>query len=231
MDEKTKIKVLIADDNEIILKRLSKIINEDKQFEVAGISKSGYEAVMLTALYQPDIILMDIEMEEKDTGIKATKEILKQFPKIKIIILTVYEQDELVYAAFQAGVVDYIIKNANPSEITKAIIDAYYERSPIRPVIAQKIRREFSRVKNTETSFIYYLQIVAQLTASELDLLDLLVQGKTRYDICSIRCVELTTVKSQIHSILKKFQKNNINDVIDIVKELKIFELLKNIKK
>lgn len=222
------IKVLIADDIETIHKRIGRIIAESPQFEVVGNAKTGYEATILATLHRPDVILMDIEMENRMAGITATREILKQFPELKIIILTVYEEDELVFAAFQAGVVDYIVKNAKPEDIVTAIRDAYENRSPIRPTIAQKIRKEFMRVKSAEASFVYYLNIVTQLTATELDVLDLLVQGKSRAAICDIRNVEANTVKSQIHSILKKFDRHSAEEVVGILKELQIFETLRD---
>ena len=228
MTKNHQIKVLIADDIEAIHRRINRIIDEDPQLKVVGNAKTGYEATILFTLHRPDVILMDIEMENRKAGITATCEILKQFPKAKIIILTVYEEDELVFSAFQAGVVDYIVKNDEPQEIINAIKDAYYDRSPIRPTIAKKIRKEFMRVKSTEASFLYYLQIVTQLTATELDVLDLLVQGKTRVEICDIRYVELSTVKSQIHSILKKFQMHSTEEVVNILRTLNIFNVLRN---
>lgn len=222
------IKVLIADDIEAIHKRIGRIIATDPQFQIVGNAKTGYETTILASIHQPDVILMDIEMENRMAGITATREILKQFPKIKIIILTVYEEDELVFAAFQAGVIDYIIKNASPTEILTAIRDAYYDRSPIRPAIAQKIRTEFKRVKSAEEGILFYLNIITQLTATELDVLNLFVQGKGRMEICDIRNVELNTVKSQIHSILRKFDKHNIEEVVNILKEYQIFEVLRS---
>ncbi len=222
------IKILIADDIEAIHKRIGRIVAENPEFEIVGNAKTGYEATILATLHRPDVILMDIEMENKTAGITATREILKRFPELKIIILTVYEEDDLVFAAFQAGVVDYIVKNAKPHDIVTAIRDAYENRSPIRPTIAQKIRKEFRRVKTAEASFLYYLNIVTQLTATELDVLDLLVQGKSRAAICAIRNVEANTVKSQIHSILRKFDKHSSEEVVEVLKQLKIFDTLRN---
>jgi DNA-binding NarL/FixJ family response regulator len=224
------IKVLIADDLEAIHKRLNRILTKSPRFQVVGNAKTGYEATILASKYEPDVILMDIEMENRMAGITATREILKQFPHQKIIILTVYEEDELVFAAFQAGVIDYIVKNAKPNEIVTAINDAYLDRSPIRPAIAQKIRREFMRVKSAESSFLYYLNIVTQLTATELDILDLLVQGKNRSEICVIRNVEASTVKSQVHSLLKKFAKHNTEELIAIIKELNILKTIREVR-
>lgn len=226
-----KIKVIIAEDMLPILNRYKKILEKNVDLEVVAAVQNGYEAVMMAAIHQPDIILMDIEMETKKAGLEAAKQILAQFPNIKIVILTVYEEDELVFLAFKIGVVDYILKNSKPNEIINCVKDAYYDRSPIRHVIAEKIRREFQRVKKTEESFLYNLQTVTQLTPTELDVLDLLSKGHTRKEICEIRHVEPSTIKTQVHSILKKFNKTGIIEVIDTLNELKIFDTLRNLKK
>jgi len=224
------IKTLVAEDIEPVLKRYCSILETDPQIVVVGEAKNGYEAVMQTALKRPDVILMDIEMEDKEAGIRASREILRQFPDIKIIILTVYEEDELVFSAFQNGVVDYILKNAHPNDIITGVKDAYYNRSPIRPLIAEKIRREFQRIKTGEDSFLYNLHILSQLTHTEVDILDLLEKGNTRREICEIRHVELSTIKSQIHSILKKMEKETIQEVIENLRSTQFFDTLRSIK-
>lgn len=226
-----KIKVLIAEDMLPIMRRYKNILEKDEDIEVVGAVDNGYEATMLTAIHRPDVILMDIEMETKTAGLDASKQILNQFPDTKIIILTVYEDDDLVFSAFKLGVADYIIKNSKPSEIVQCVKDAYNNCSPIRPVIAQKIKREFQRVKKSEDQFLYALQIITQLTPTELDVLDLFSKGYSRYEICQIRHVELSTIKTQIHSILKKFEKDSINDVVVMLNQLEIFDTLHNIKK
>ena len=226
-----KIKTIIAEDIIPILNRYKKILEKDDEIQVVAAVQNGYEAVMMAAIHQPDVILMDIEMESKKAGLEASKQILSQFPQTKIIILTVYEEDDLVFDAFKIGVVDYMLKNSKSDHIIKGVKDAYYDRSPIRHVIADKIRKEFQRVKNNEESFLYNLQILIQLTPTELDILHLLVKGKSRREICDIRHVEISTVKSQIHSILRKFDKSTIIEVIDLLNDLKIFETLKSLQR
>ena len=159
------------------------------EIELTGSLSSGTEAVSAALASPPDIILIDIEMETKDAGIRASREILASLPDIKIIILTVYEDDELIFSAFQLGVCDYMLKNSSNEEIISGIKAAYEGRSPIRPEIAGKIRSEFKRVKTYETSFLYMLNLLASLTVTELDTLYLLSSGHTRADICAIRHV------------------------------------------
>ena len=225
------IRVLIADDLQPICRRYENYINKDSDMQTVGIAYSGKEVIEKATILSPDIILMDIEMETRTAGLDAAKHILKQFPQTKIIILTVYEDDEFVFQAFQLGVSDYLLKDASPKEIVSCIRDAYHDCSPIRPVIAEKIRREFQRVKTSEQSFLYCLHIITQMTQTEIDILDLLSQGYSRSQICEIRCVELSTVKTHIKSILKKFNKTSSAEVIAMMNELQIFDYIRNISK
>lgn len=209
-----KIKVLIAEDVAPIRKRYLKILNSHPSIEVVGDVESGTEACALAKKLKPDVVLMDIEMECKDAGIRATGEILAENPQIKIIILTVYEEDELIFSAFRLGACDYILKNSSEEDIINGVIGAYHNSSPIRPEIADKIRNEFQRVKTYESSFLFMLNLLSTLTPRELDTLYLLSNGYSKKDVCEMRCVEMSTVKSQVHNILKKFNKKKIADII-----------------
>lgn len=227
---KEKIKVLIAEDITPIRKRYVNILNKHPSIEVVADVDSGLLARTLTKTLEPDVILMDIEMECKDAGIRATGDILAQNPSIKIIILTVYEEDELIFSAFQLGACDYILKNASEEEIIHGVISAYNNSSPIRPEIACKIRNEFQRVKTYESSFLFMLNLLSTLTPRELDTLYLLSNGYSKKDICNMRCVEMSTVKSQVHNILKKFKKKKIADIITTESERQLLGIILNTK-
>jgi DNA-binding NarL/FixJ family response regulator len=221
------IKVLIVDDLISIQERFNRILSQDPNIEVVGIASSGNEAITMASTYKPDIILMDIEMENKLSGILAAQQICQKIPTIKIIIITVYEEDEIVFSAYQTGIVDYLLKSSKSQDVIEAILAAHHNISPIRPFIAEKIRREFKRMKTSEHSMMFIINILSELTASEIALLDLLAQGKKRSEIAKIRCVEMSTIKSQINTILKKFNTKNTKEVVKILSELKILEMLK----
>ncbi|MHC1748808.1 MAG: response regulator [Cellulosilyticaceae bacterium] len=224
-----KINVLIADDLEVHRRRLERIVKGHNDLELVDIAKNGYESVILAATHKPDIILMDIQMENNMAGIEAAKQINEKLPNIKIIILTVHKDDNVVFAAFQTGIVDYLIKTASDEEILDAIYSAYNNLSPIRPIIAEKIRSEFQRMKESEQSILFVLKMISELTPSELKVLQLLHENKTRKEIAAIRCVEQDTIKKQINSILKKFNKSNYKEVLKIIRELNIFEMIKSL--
>ena len=123
-----KIRVLIAEDMEPIRRKYVKIINSSEDLQVVSDVESGEDAVKQAKETKPDVILMDIEMETPDAGIRATQRILQDDPGIRIIILTVYEEDELIFTAFQLGVCDYILKNnGTREEFSDACLNLFME--------------------------------------------------------------------------------------------------------
>lgn len=224
----TLIKVLIAEDMEPLRRLYKKIINSAPDMKVVADTDTGKEAVALALQTQPDVILMDIEMEDRDAGLRAVENILGAKQNPKIIILTVYEEDELIFTAFRLGVTDYLIKNAPPQEILESIRNAYYNQSPLRPELASKMLSEFKRVKTYETSFLFAVDIVSSLTTTELELLRLPLDGKSRREICELRHVEMSTVKTQINHILKKFDKKSVEEVSAMISSLNLYDLIYN---
>ncbi|TBL68619.1 response regulator transcription factor [Paenibacillus thalictri] len=210
-------------------RRLERVIAQTAGIECVAHADSAGAAIEQASLVQPDVILMDIEMDSQYAGIHAAKEINEKFPHIKIIVLTVHKDENFIFSAFQTGIMDYLLKTASNEEIAEAIMAAYYNRSPIRPMIAEKIRGEFARVKRAESSLMYVIQIISELTPSELQVLRLLCEGRSRKQIAEERYVEYETIKKQINSILKKFKQASISEVIESVNELRIFEVLKKL--
>lgn len=221
-----KIKVLIVEDDPLISKRYQMILSKDEQIECVGSASSGYEGTMLAALNKPDIILMDVELEDKEAGLRAASEILNYMPEVKIVMLTVCETDDTVFRAFELGASNYLLKNMPADAILDAVKDAYHDRSSLHSNIAGKITREFKRIKTTEDSLLHNFYIFTQLTPTELEVLDLLMKDYSRQEICALRHVEPSTLKSQINSILKKFSKNSVQEVLPVLRELHIPEIL-----
>lgn len=223
------IQILIADDMEAHRRRLERIINSVGGLSLVASAKSGYEAVAYAAIKKPDIVLMDIEMESQMAGVKAASEINKILPNTKIVMLTVHQDNNIVFAAFQTGIVDYLMKSAPKEEIIEAIYSAAKNQSPIRPIIAEKIRQEFARIKKSEDHLTHFFKIIANLTPSELEVLKLLCSGLKRKEIAEARAVEVETIKKQISSLLKKFDKNSTKEIVIDVTELKLFDMIKDI--
>ncbi len=230
-EEKKKIRVMLADDMVSLCHRYEDILSASEEIEVIAAAHNGYEAIMKSATLRPDVILMDIEMENKYAGITATRQILKEFPKIKIVILTVYEEDEMIYAAFQAGACDYVLKTATPAAMIQCVKDAYYERSVIRPQVAGKLRREFKRIKNNEDSLIYTIYLVQLLTDTERDILEALHQGKNQKEICRERFIEAATMKTHVRNIVKKMKSRSLEDALKKVESSGFFYYMDKIRR
>jgi DNA-binding NarL/FixJ family response regulator len=226
----TKIRVLIAEDMEPLRRKYVTMLSQYDEIEVIADVGTGVEACQLALKLSPDVILMDIEMETKDAGIRAISSILTDSPEILIIVLTIYEEDDTVFSAFQLGACDYLLKNSKQEELGQSIIAAYNNQSSLHPEIANKLRTEFRRIKTYESSFLFMLNILITLTPRELDTLYLLSNGYTRREVCEKRCIEMSTVKTQIRSILKKFNKRNIQDVITTEADKQLLGLVLNQK-
>lgn len=228
--ENKKIRVMIVDDMESLCRKYETVLSQSEEIEVVAAAHDGYQAIMKSAMLQPDVILMDIEMESKYAGITATSQILREFPKIKIVILTVYEDDEMIYAAFQAGACDYVLKTATPAAMVSCVKDACYEKSVIRPQVAKKLRKEFKRIKNNEDSLIYTIYLVQLLTDTERNILEALHEGKDQKEICRERFIEPVTMKTHIRNIVKKMKQKNIEDVLSQVEQSGYFYYMDKIK-
>lgn len=225
-----QVKVLIVDDMEHILKRLARIVQSDPRLVLSGMAKNGYEAVAHVAHTPPDVIIMDIEMESKMAGLYASREILKTAPGIRIIMYTQHNVDYYVYKAFQFGVSDYMIKDASDQEIIKNILRAYHNRSIIHAEAAGYLRQEFIRLKNAQENLAYTLQVILKLTQTERDILRLLYSGMKKQEIAKVRFIEMTTMKTHISSILKKFNRRSIAEVLETVESTGFFTLIQDME-
>ncbi len=210
----SRIRLLIADDNPEVREYFSGILRHEQDMELAGVAGSGAEAVALALQTQPDIVLMDIQMETRLAGISASREILSKLPKTKIIILTILEDDELLFQAFCAGVTDYIIKTDSISQILTSVRNAYANQLVLRHVYAEKIIDELKRVREEQTGLLSSLNVLTSLSNSEFEVLKCLYQGMNARQIAEARFVSIGTVKTQIHSILQKFSLKSTREVV-----------------
>ncbi|WP_083258651.1 response regulator transcription factor [Cellulosilyticum sp. I15G10I2] len=230
-DTKTRIKVLVVDDMESFRARFRNVLSKDENIELIGLAKNGYEAIVVTALQKPDVIIMDVRMEHDTAGIEASKEIIKMLPDTKIIISSVIDDDEVIFKAYETGVADYIIKkNAKASDVLEAVYAAYNNQSPIRPEIAEKLRKEFQKMRTSKDSMLMTLHILSKLTPVEVDILILLSEGYSREQISKMRYSAFSTTKTHINNILGKFNKESSKELIQMLTETNIIEMLVQIK-
>ncbi|WP_257351239.1 response regulator transcription factor [Pseudalkalibacillus decolorationis] len=191
----TTIKLFLVDDHEMVRRGLSSYLITEPEFEIIGEASSGNEAVERLETLEPDVILMDLIMDNGN-GIEATKEIIKRQPNSKIIILTSFYDDEQVFPAIEAGAFSYVLKTASAEEITSTIKKAYAGESVIESKVAQKMMNQF---RGNERRLLH-----DELTPREREVLILLGEGKTNQEIGDMLFIGIKTVKTHVSNILSK---------------------------
>ncbi|MCR6111507.1 response regulator transcription factor [Bacillus sp. A301a_S52] len=189
------IKVLFADDHEMVRIGVSSYLSAQPDIDVIAEADDGTEAVALALELRPDIILMDLVMREMD-GIEATRKITTEWPEAKIIIVTSFLDDEKVYPALEAGATSYMLKTSKASEIAKAIRATYSGQSILEPEVTGKI---MSKMRQPSSP-----QLHEHLTERESEVLRLMTEGKNNQQIADELFIALKTVKVHVSNILSK---------------------------
>jgi two-component system, NarL family, response regulator LiaR len=189
------IRVLLADDHEMVRIGVSAFLASQPDMEVVGEADSGKRAVELALELRPDIILMDLVMPEMD-GIEATKQIIAQWPEAKIIVVTSFLDDEKVYPALEAGATSYMLKTSKANEIANAIRATFYGQSVLEPEVTNKVMTKMKQKKEILPH--------EELTNREMEVLLLMAQGKTNQEIADELFIAVKTVKVHVSNILSK---------------------------
>lgn len=189
------IRILFADDHEMVRIGVSAYLSAQPDMEVVAEAKDGETAVEKAISLKPDIILMDLVMDEMD-GIQATELIMNKWPQAKIIIVTSFIDDEKVYPALEAGAMSYLLKTSKASEIASAIRDTFKGESILEPEVTGKMMHRM-RQKNLPHE---------SLTPREFEILLLVAEGKSNLDISDDLYIAVKTVKVHISNILGKLE-------------------------
>ncbi len=197
------IKVLIADDHEIVRKGLRELINQQSDMEVISEAEDGEDAIQMVREYSPDIILMDVVMP-KMNGIDATREIKSQFPHTRIIALSIYADRSYVIQMFKMGVSGYLLKESAYNELIKAIRKALNNQVHLSHLLYKGVNLEFQSImkKNESTD----LKI---LNENERVILQKLADAHTMQEISESMNIPVNTVESIVASILNKWMLIN----------------------
>lgn len=190
------IRVAVVDDHEMVRKGIISYLITEPEIEVVGEANSGYAAVKLILEKKPQVVLMDLLMEN-GTGIDATKEILKSYPECKIIIITSFYDDEQVFPAIEAGAFSYMLKTATAEEVVQAIRKAISGESVIEPKVANRM---MSRLRTQER------KLHDELTERELEVLMCIGEGMTNQEISEELFIGVKTVKTHVSNILSKLE-------------------------
>lgn len=208
------IHVLLVDDQEIIRQGLATILQYTPGIEVVGQAGDGREALDVACALQPDVVLMDIKMPGLG-GIPATRKIADKLPDTKVIILTTYDTDDLVFEGIKAGAQGYLLKDASSETLVAAIRGVVRGESQLDPKVASKVLNEFQHLAEQVTAHRAKPPtqeddlIIEPLTPREEDVLHLLVEGLSNRQIGLRLSLAEGTVKNHVSAIIAKLQAND----------------------
>ena len=199
------IRFVIADDEEAYRKALHRILASAKGIECVGIGSDGREALDRCMTEDADVLLTDIEMPRM-TGLECIRELKRKKHDIEVVVLTVHEEDELVFEALRLGAIGYLLKTSLPSDVIEAIERAVAGEATLSPNIATKVLQEFRRQQEDEELEDEHLY---ELIDREKEVLTLITQGLRNKEIADRLGVAEKTIKNHVSNILKALQVNS----------------------
>ena len=194
------LRILIADDHQLIRKGLRSVLDTVPEFEVIGEAASGREAVERAAALQPDVVLMDLQMPGGN-GIEATREIVRTSPQIRILVVTLFEDDESVFTALRAGARGYVLKDADEEDLVAAVRAVGRGEAIFSPTVAARVLAYFAAPHPPAPP-----QVFPTLTDRERDVLGLIARGASNTTIARQLSLSPKTVGNYVSNIFGKLQ-------------------------
>ncbi|NRN84560.1 response regulator transcription factor [Lactobacillus helveticus] len=195
------IKVLIADDQELIKDSIKIILDVNPKYSITDTVTNGQEALESIEKNKPDVVLMDIRMPVMD-GTVCTKHIKEKYPDIKVIILTTFDDDDFIFSALKYGASGYLLKGVSPEELYKATDTVYSDGAIINPDIAGKVFRLFSKMAQSNYSISVNDAQAKNLSKNELQIVQQVGLGRTNKEIAKKLFLSEGTVRNYISKIL-----------------------------
>ncbi|SRR6266849_5582032 len=194
------LRILIADDHPLVRSGMRALLNAAEDLEVVGEAATGEEAVTLAAALQPDVIVMDLRMPGI-SGIEATRRILQDSPSTRILVVTLFEDDDSLFAALRAGARGYVLKDASEVEVLRAIRAVSSGDAIFSTTIAQRLIDFFATPRPAMQPLPF-----PDLTEREREILALIAQGQSNAEIAQALVIRMKTVRNYISSIFSKLQ-------------------------
>lgn len=219
-----KIRVSICDDIEYLCINLRNFLKYSDEVEFAGYATETAKCISMVEESKPDILLLDIQMEPETLGIDLLPELKEKFPGLKIIMLTSFSDSDYIFQSLVNGASDYIVKSCSNAELVEKIKDVYENNNTISPEVINVFRKKTADLATAHKNLIFMLNKMITLSSNELEVLTDIYNGKTYNEIAQERFVENTTVRSMCSRILRKFQAQNMNELITNLRDMKIFD-------
>ena len=197
------IKILLVDDQPLFREGLRTLLSVQSDFEVVGEAGNGEEAIMLVRSLQPSVVLMDLQMPGLD-GVAATRRLHEEQPDCRVIVLTTFDDDEMVFDGLRAGAVGYLLKDAPSEKLAEAIRVAARGETFLQPSVAAKVVAEFARL--TRKTVGTANSLIEPLSERELEILRLIARGASNREIAGALFLAEGTVKNHVTSILGKLE-------------------------
>jgi DNA-binding NarL/FixJ family response regulator len=198
------LRILLADDHVLFRKGVAALLACRQDMQVVGEAGDGLEAIAKARELLPDVVLMDINMPKCD-GLQATRQIKREMPHVKIVILTVSEEDQDLFEAIKIGAQGYLLKDLEPYQLYDLMESISRGDAPLSGAMAARILKEFTHPDPSSGKE----EVIDELTPREIDILELVVEGKTNKEISSELVISENTVKIHIRNILEKLHLQN----------------------
>lgn len=198
------IRVLIADDHQLFRDGVRALLLAAPDMEVVGEAVNGQEAIRLAAETAPQVILMDIQMPDMD-GIQATRQILRVNPDVNVLMVTMFDDDQSVFAAMRAGARGYVLKGARHDEMLRAIRSAANGEAIFSPSVAAFVLNLFAAAPPAAL-VTAAPDAFSDLTEREMEVLTLMARGQSNADIAVALCISVKTVRNHVSNIFNKLQ-------------------------
>ncbi|MBK8987655.1 MAG: response regulator transcription factor [Chloroflexi bacterium] len=197
------LRILLVDDHEVVRLGLRSLLDHHANFEVVGEAAAEAEAVQKALELEPDIVLMDIRLAG-GSGVDACQQITAAMPHIKVVMLTSYAEDDMLFAAIRAGAAGYVLKQVGSNDLIRAIESASRGEATLDPSLTQRVFSEIRHSIQKEEAAAF-----GDLTAQEMQVLSLIAEGKTNREIATALFLSEGTVRNYVSSILSKLGVSN----------------------
>jgi len=215
-----KIRVLIADDHTIVRAGIKALLEKQPDIEIVGETSEGRETVRQVEILQPDIVLMDIAMPGMN-GLEATAIITKNFPQVRVLALTMHDEEEYFYEVIRAGAMGYVLKDAAPTELVSAIRALGEGKAFLTPRVTRILVNDYlKRVESGEKVAAY-----DGLTEREREVLKLIASGNTNQEIANLLHLSVNTVQVHRTHIMEKLNLHNRTELVKYALRRGIIEL------